>query len=102
MDEQTEIVKTFRGNDLALIGNIPSIILTSFTHQTNNKVTYFYPRDFFVILRLLQENSVTTKIDFSYDFSFSSDFSSKKNFQLYDFQKEAIHSWISNERQGII
>ena len=91
---------TFHGNDLAIIGNIE--FLDSFTHTTDNKVTYFYPRDFFSILDAISSNKIHYTVDFPYNFAIADKLIFNKNYSLYDFQQEAVQSWLDNNKKGII
>ena len=92
---------TFRGNDLAIIG-LTDFLEKSFPNRKDERVTYFFPRDFFLIIDLIKINNISFTIDFSYDFVLPEQFSFSKNFTLYKFQNEAVESWLNNSKKGII
>ena len=101
MSKNTDIIITFRGNDLALIGST-ELFEKSFVNKKEEKFTLFFPRDFFSILNSIKENNYSFTVDFTYDFAISEKLEFKKNFSLYKFQKEAVKSWIDNNKKGII
>ena len=101
MSNSNQIVITFRGNDLALIGDSKDLE-SLFTHRKSENITYFLPKDFFHIFDYLSMRNFDIQIDFSYDFTFSHPLNFSKKYQLYDFQQEAIDSWIENNKRGII
>ena len=99
---QTNIITiTFRGNDLALIGTT-DFLDDLFLHRKDEKVTYFYPKDFFSILNELNTRKIDVYVDFDYNFTISQQMNFNKNFNLYPFQQEAVQSWFDNDNKGIL
>ena len=97
-ENNNSLIKIYiKGNDLALVGTIPEPIL-QFEHKKFQNYTSFYPRNYFNIIDSLEQNHIPYWTAVTYDFSFNLDL--KQNYQLYDFQKEAIESWNKNQGQG--
>lgn len=90
---------SFKGNEIVIIGNIPEV-LNHFLHEKLPRYTSFLPRNYFSIVKLLHENFIEYKTSLEYDFTLNVKFVC--NFKLYDFQEQAISSWINNNKRGTI
>lgn len=101
MTDSKEIIITFRGNDLAIIGDTQDLD-SLFTSSKSENATFFLPRDFFQILEYLTSQKINFTIDFSHEFTIPDQLKFTKKFQLYDFQQQAIDLWIENGKRGII
>lgn len=101
MSNPSTLTITFRGNDLAIIGQT-DFLEKSFPHKKDERVSYFFPRDFFLILDLIKINNINFTIDFAYDFALSDQIDFTKDFTLYQFQQDSVNAWANNLNKGII
>jgi superfamily II DNA or RNA helicase len=91
------------GNDLAIIGDIPSAIRT-YTHKMNEieSFTRFFPRDYFPIIDKLSRLKIPFETNIDYYQEIDPISALKPNYQLYPFQQEAVDCWLSSDKQGTI
>jgi len=100
MNNVSEILRiSFKGNDLVIIGVIPDV-LNHFTSAKSKNYTSFLPKDYFSIIKTLNNNFVEFKTSINYDFKINLNFTPK--FELYEFQTESMKSWLENNKQGTI
>lgn len=101
MSDSEKLVITFKGNDLAIIGNTDNL-QNQFIHQKNDTLTSFLPRDFFPIIDYLNNNNINYTIKFTHNFKITPQLEFKKQYSLYDFQQQAVLSWFENNKRGIL
>lgn len=90
---------TFRGDDLAVIGKIPSS-LKKLEHKTTSVFTRFLPCDFFKIISILNQAEIPYETSIIQDFSLH--FPLTPKFVLRDYQKQALNRWLSLEQRGTL
>lgn len=101
LSDSVALTITFRGNDLAIIGNT-DFLLKNFVNKKTEKISYFFPRDFISIIDTIKSQKISFTVDFTYDFNFETSHQITKDYELYPFQQEAISSWQKNNNNGII
>ncbi|MFX0065306.1 MAG: DEAD/DEAH box helicase [Candidatus Hermodarchaeota archaeon] len=105
MGEPGSLRLTFRGHDLALIGeDLPSFSLfKGITYQKGSSSSiHFRPADALEVLRRLEKANLKVDAQFPREFTISDPGTLTKNFTLREYQQEGLKNWLANQQQGII
>jgi superfamily II DNA or RNA helicase len=90
---------TFRGDDLAVLGRIPSK-LKKFEHKITSDFTRFLPCDFYYIMSILNQMNIPYETTINHNFSLL--FSLTSKFVLRDYQEKALDKWLSFDQRGTL
>ncbi len=95
----TKIVIIFRGDDLAVLGDIPSKLF-KLEHKKSENFTRFLPCDFFKITSVLDNLNIKYKSDITSEFNLVN--SLTPEFVLRDYKEKALNEWMINKKGTLI
>lgn len=95
----TGLVITFRGDDLAVLGNIPANLF-KLEHKKLQDFTRFLPCDYFTIISMLDNLKIDYKTDITSEFNLVNSLSPE--FVLRDYQDKALNEWMINKKGTLI
>ncbi len=95
----TKIVITFRGDDIAVLGDIP-LKLFNLEHKKSENFTRFLPCDYFTIISVLDDLKIDYKTNIKSEFNLVNSLSPE--FVLRDYQEKALNEWMINKKGTLI
>ena len=95
----TKIVITFRGDDIAVLGDIPSKLF-KLEHKKFENFTRFLPCDYFTMISVLDDLKINYKTDITSEFNLGN--SLTPEFVLRDYQEKALKEWMINKKGTLI
>jgi len=99
INNSSKITLKFRGDDLVIIGKIPSQLL-QFEFKKESSFTRFLPCDFYEIISIFKKHNIDYEAQINQDLTLPLFLTPK--FILRDYQSKAFHKWLKYKRGTLV